>query len=85
MAPPRRDHQQCLADRIPALGRPVEQQRTDFIGPFGAAGLARRDRVFAGSAESLDDQLLLRRLARAFPAFERDELAATQFFFPNKR
>jgi hypothetical protein len=85
MAPPRRDHQQRLADRIPALGRTIEQQRADFVGPFGPAGFARRDRVFAGSGQSLDDQLLLRRLARAFPTFERDELAAVQFFFPNKR
>jgi hypothetical protein len=79
------NHQQRLADRVPALGRAIEQKRADFVGALRAARLARRDRLFPRLGQRGYQQLLLRRLAGALSAFQRDELAAGQFFFPKSR
>jgi hypothetical protein len=85
MPPSRRYHEQRLANRVPALVRTVKQQGANFVGAFGTTGLARRNCLFAGTGQRCHQQLLLRRLARALPTFERDEFTARQFLFPKRR
>jgi hypothetical protein len=82
MAAPRRDHEQRLADRVPTLGRAVDQEVSDLVGARRATGLARAENLDAGLRYRPDETPLMRRFPGAFAAFERDELTAAQFLRP---
>jgi hypothetical protein len=85
VAAPRGDHEERLAQRIPALRRAIEEQLADVFGTGGAARLARAECGDAGLRQRLKQALLLRRFPGPFPAFQRDEFAATQFLRPKMR
>ncbi len=85
MAAPRRDHEQRLAHRIPTPGLALDQEAANFLGARRAARLARAQRGDAGARQRGDEQPRLGGLARALPAFDGDEAAASQFFFPHNR
>jgi hypothetical protein len=85
MAAPRRDHQQGLTDRVPALGRAGEKELANIVGARGIARLARRDRIDAGARQRRDQVFLLRRFAGALAALDGDERAALQCCRPKMR
>jgi hypothetical protein len=78
MAAPRRDHEQRLAFGVPALGRAGEEQVAQGFGAGRTAGLARRQRVDAGTRERRRQERDLCGLAGALAAFKGDEAAARQ-------
>jgi hypothetical protein len=75
---PRGHHQQRLGLAVPALGWTLDEQLSDFLGARCAAGLARTDRRLPGMPQTFDQELGVRRFARALAAFERDEPAPAQ-------
>ena len=68
--------QQCLADRVPALAVPLEEQPPDCLGVRRTARLASAPRRDAGALECSEKKARLGRLAGPLPAFDRDEPAA---------
>ena len=69
----RREQEQDLGQRQPTLGRTLEQQGADLLGPRRAAWLAGHQHVDAGAAQGAGEALDLGRLAGALAAFERDQ------------
>lgn len=84
VVPPRSADEKRLGDRVPAPGIAADEEPADLLRARRAAGLARGDRVYAGTVERLDEEPDLGRLAGALPAFEGDE-APSQFSAPNMR
>src|SRR5215472_4638664 len=69
------DEQQGLADRVPALTLPFEQQSSDRLAAGRAPGLARLPYRDSSALQRRRQQPDLRRLASALTALDSDEPA----------
>src|SRR5262249_52802997 len=68
--------QERLGDRRPAIGIARDQKLADALCTRSAAGLAGLDDIDATLPQPACEQLDLRRLAGALPAFQRNEFSA---------
>jgi hypothetical protein len=84
VVPSRSADEKRLGDRVPASRVAADEEPAYLLRAGRAAGLARGDRVSAGTGERLDEEPDLGRLAGALPAFEGDE-PPSQFPAPNMR
>lgn len=75
---PRRDHQQQLGHRMPALNSTTDQQAADRLRTYCTARLARENGLDATLIQEGRELLDLGRFAGALAAFEADEAAARQ-------